>query len=150
MKKCFFPIPGVEPGPPGWKPGILTARPYGNWTRQLDVFDKSAWFVGFVPWLVKRATSGFSTCFSSSVAKQVVRFCCPFYLSLTNVETMKKKKPKTNRGLSRGLIKTVFSFITLVLNENSYPAISKWKFRQTLQQSLKKFRCYLSTKRLKY
>ena len=25
-----FPIPGIEPGPPGWKPGILTARPYGN------------------------------------------------------------------------------------------------------------------------
>ena len=21
---------GVEPGPPGWKPGILTARPYGK------------------------------------------------------------------------------------------------------------------------
>ena len=28
LKKCV-PIPGVEPGPPGWKPGILTARPYG-------------------------------------------------------------------------------------------------------------------------
>ena len=26
-----IPIPGVEPGPPGWKPGILTARPYGNY-----------------------------------------------------------------------------------------------------------------------
>ena len=32
-KKIEFviPIPGVEPGPPGWKPGILTARPYGNY-----------------------------------------------------------------------------------------------------------------------
>ena len=58
--------------------------------NSIDVLDKSARFVGFDPWLVKRATSGFSTCFSSSVAKQVVRFCCPFYLSLTNVETMKK------------------------------------------------------------
>ena len=29
-KKKMLPIPGVEPGPPGWKPGILTARPYGN------------------------------------------------------------------------------------------------------------------------
>ena len=27
--KKYVPIPGVEPGPPGWKPGILTARPYG-------------------------------------------------------------------------------------------------------------------------
>ena len=112
MKKYFFPIPGVEPGPPGWKPGILTARPYGNWTHQLDVFDKSAWFVGFDPWLVKRAISGFSTCFSSSVAKQVVRFCCPFYRSLTNGETMKKKR-KAKRVLSRGLIKTVIPFITV-------------------------------------
>ena len=25
-----IPIPGVEPEPPGWKPGILTARPYGR------------------------------------------------------------------------------------------------------------------------
>ena len=30
-KISVFPIPGVEPGPPGWKPGILTARPYGNY-----------------------------------------------------------------------------------------------------------------------
>ena len=29
-KKVSVPIPGVEPGPPGWKPGILTARPYGR------------------------------------------------------------------------------------------------------------------------
>ena len=28
--KRLVPIPGVEPGPPGWKPGILTARPYGT------------------------------------------------------------------------------------------------------------------------
>ena len=28
--KIVVPIPGVEPGPPGWKPGILTARPYGT------------------------------------------------------------------------------------------------------------------------
>ena len=30
-KFSILPIPGVEPGPPGWKPGILTARPYGNY-----------------------------------------------------------------------------------------------------------------------
>ncbi len=24
-----FPIPGIEPGPPGWEPGILTTRQYG-------------------------------------------------------------------------------------------------------------------------
>ena len=30
LKGYFLPTPGVEPGPPGWKPGILTARPYGN------------------------------------------------------------------------------------------------------------------------
>ena len=29
-KTKIVPIPGVEPGPPGWKPGILTARPYGT------------------------------------------------------------------------------------------------------------------------
>ena len=33
-----FPIPGVEPGPPGWKPGILTARPYGNSMSHLWIF----------------------------------------------------------------------------------------------------------------
>ena len=22
-----FPLPGIEPGPPGWEPGILTTRP---------------------------------------------------------------------------------------------------------------------------
>ena len=30
LELAGVPIPGVEPGPPGWKPGILTARPYGN------------------------------------------------------------------------------------------------------------------------
>ena len=25
----FLPIPGIEPGPPGWEPGILTTRQYG-------------------------------------------------------------------------------------------------------------------------
>jgi hypothetical protein len=24
------PIPGFEPGPPGWKPGVTTTRLYGN------------------------------------------------------------------------------------------------------------------------
>ena len=32
-RKCRVPTPGIEPGPPGWKPGILTTRPNG----------KSAW-----------------------------------------------------------------------------------------------------------
>ncbi len=30
QRGACLPIPGVKPGPPGWKPGILTARPYGN------------------------------------------------------------------------------------------------------------------------
>ena len=25
--KKNFPLPGIEPGPPGWEPGILTTRP---------------------------------------------------------------------------------------------------------------------------
>ena len=25
-----IPMPGIEPGPPGWKPGILTTRPHRN------------------------------------------------------------------------------------------------------------------------
>ena len=25
--KCFIPTPGIEPGPPGWEPGILATRP---------------------------------------------------------------------------------------------------------------------------
>ena len=28
VKKTFVPMPGIEPGPPGWKPGILTTRPH--------------------------------------------------------------------------------------------------------------------------
>ena len=28
--KHGLPIPGIEPEPPGWKPGILATRPYGN------------------------------------------------------------------------------------------------------------------------
>ena len=28
-KKCYSPTPGIEPGPPGWKPGILAIRPRG-------------------------------------------------------------------------------------------------------------------------
>ena len=42
-----IPIPGVEPGPPGWKPGILTARPYGNymqWSTQINVFEYNCWW----------------------------------------------------------------------------------------------------------
>ena len=27
-KTKMIPIPGIEPGPPGWEPGILTTRPY--------------------------------------------------------------------------------------------------------------------------
>ena len=30
------PTPGIEPGPPGWKPGILTTRPYGICLADLD------------------------------------------------------------------------------------------------------------------
>ena len=28
-KKSCPPTPGIEPGPPGWKPGILAIRPRG-------------------------------------------------------------------------------------------------------------------------
>ncbi len=28
-----IPIPGIEPGPPGWEPGILTTRPYRSDVR---------------------------------------------------------------------------------------------------------------------
>ena len=31
QKNYNFPIPGIEPEPPGWKPGILATRPYGIW-----------------------------------------------------------------------------------------------------------------------
>ena len=34
-REAAVPIPGVEPGPPGWKPGILTARPYGIWPARI-------------------------------------------------------------------------------------------------------------------
>ena len=27
-QKIFIPMPGIEPGPPGWKPGILNTRPH--------------------------------------------------------------------------------------------------------------------------
>ena len=27
----LLPAPGIEPGPPGWKPEILTTRPCGRW-----------------------------------------------------------------------------------------------------------------------
>ena len=33
----YVPTPGIEPGPPGWKPGILTTRPYGRTTLGPDV-----------------------------------------------------------------------------------------------------------------
>ena len=30
IKKSYIPVPGIEPGPPGWKPRILTTRPHRN------------------------------------------------------------------------------------------------------------------------
>ena len=32
------PRPGIEPGPPGWKPGILTPRPSGTWWSRKFLF----------------------------------------------------------------------------------------------------------------
>ena len=32
------PLPGIEPGPPGWKPEILATRPQGN--ERLSLYDK--------------------------------------------------------------------------------------------------------------
>ena len=39
LKESFLPTPGVEPGPPGWKPGILTARPCGRGREYATVQD---------------------------------------------------------------------------------------------------------------
>ncbi len=47
MKKDF-PIPGVEPGPAGWKPAILAVRPYGMryWEGQnKDIYIKFEHFI---------------------------------------------------------------------------------------------------------
>ena len=40
----FLPIPGIEPGPSGWKPDILTTRQYGIWDThsQCAVVQKKA------------------------------------------------------------------------------------------------------------
>ena len=51
------PRPGIEPGPPGWKPGILTPRPSGTYSMlpsycwysnclddQIRIFGKSIWY----------------------------------------------------------------------------------------------------------
>ena len=32
------PRPGIEPGPPGWKPGILTPRPSGTEGYAFEIF----------------------------------------------------------------------------------------------------------------
>ena len=40
QKKFYSPTPGIEPGPPGWKPGILAIRPCG-----IDkIFTCERWF----------------------------------------------------------------------------------------------------------
>ena len=38
MKK-IIPVPGIEPEPPGWKPGILATRPYRTTTSDLSLTD---------------------------------------------------------------------------------------------------------------
>ena len=35
--KKGFPTPGIEPGPPGWEPGILTTRPYRTDVRDAQL-----------------------------------------------------------------------------------------------------------------
>ena len=35
--KIIIPVPGIEPGPPGWKPGILTTRPHRNYVSALQI-----------------------------------------------------------------------------------------------------------------
>ena len=32
-----FPIPGIEPGPSGWKPDILATRPYGIFISYFNI-----------------------------------------------------------------------------------------------------------------
>ena len=44
-KKRRIPTPGIEPGPPGWKPGILTTRPNGKYTS--DEAKYLLLYVGF-------------------------------------------------------------------------------------------------------
>ena len=43
-KKITLPTPGIEPGPPGWKPGILTTRPNGNLTTMLSYSSIRFWY----------------------------------------------------------------------------------------------------------
>ena len=51
MQKCI-PMPGIEPGPPGWKPGILTTRPHRNLqSREVNLFILIVWFM-FLPALL--------------------------------------------------------------------------------------------------
>ena len=38
-KKNSFPTPGIEPGPPAWKAGILTTRPYGRAESDRDSYS---------------------------------------------------------------------------------------------------------------
>ena len=42
-----IPIPGVEPGPAGWKPAILAVRPYGiGYSIKNDIKTKSHYRIG--------------------------------------------------------------------------------------------------------
>ena len=35
-------MPGIEPGPPGWKPGILAIRPHGmRWEKRQNLWSRS-------------------------------------------------------------------------------------------------------------
>ena len=36
--------PGIEPGPPGWEPGILTTRPSGRWWNWKEGNLMNTWF----------------------------------------------------------------------------------------------------------
>ena len=54
--KEISPIPGIEPEPPGWKPGILATRPYGmNHVRILRIEVFTCWIKNFEQFMQRHA-----------------------------------------------------------------------------------------------
>ena len=51
-KKVCFPAPGIEPGPAGWEPAILTTRPCRNFWKKLrkleSLFSVKLYFCIFI------------------------------------------------------------------------------------------------------
>ena len=95
--KNFVPTPGIEPGPPGWKPDILTARPRGSLGYSTQSVSKQGnrariWDFGVVYPL--------SFCWSVSIVGQsTTLFHVTFLLSWYNfsVHFIKSKFPTSKR-----------------------------------------------------